>query len=91
VVGRAKNLPPDPRTLLQRLMWITLIVFLRPSGGRAGDGTTMACGRARGQVQIYDVRFSSSVRRPAVCGAVCKVREVKVGGGGGIGGAAGGA
>ncbi len=65
VVGRAKNLPPDPLTLLQRLMWTTLIAFLRPSGGGAGNGATMACGRARGQVQIYNVRSSSSVRRPA--------------------------
>jgi hypothetical protein len=46
-------------------MWTTSIPFLRLSGGGAGDGATMACGMARGQVQIYDVRSSSSVRRPA--------------------------
>ena len=71
VVWKAKNLPPDPRTLLQKMMWTTSIAFLRSDdGGGAGDGAgvtsdTMACGTACGQVQIYDVRSSSTVRRPA--------------------------
>jgi hypothetical protein len=65
VVWRAKNLPPESRTSLHRFMWTTSIAFLRPSGCGAGDGATMACGTARGQVQIYDVRSSLSVRRPA--------------------------
>jgi hypothetical protein len=65
VVWRAENLSPDPRTLLQRLMWTTPIAFLRPSGGGAGNGVTMACETVRGQVQIYDFWSSLSVRRPA--------------------------
>jgi len=71
VIWKAKNLPPDPHTLLQKLMWTTSISFLRSGGDGGGDagggGTndTMACGTACGQVQIYDVRSSSSVRRPS--------------------------
>jgi ribosome biogenesis protein NSA1 len=73
VIWKAKNLPPDPLTLLQKLMWTTSISFLRSGGdggggGGAGGGETddtMACGTACGQVQIYDVRSPSSVRRPS--------------------------
>ncbi len=65
VVWRAKNLPQDPRMLLQGLMWTTLIAFLCPSGGRAGNGAMMACRTVQSQVQIYNVRSSLSVRHPA--------------------------
>ena len=76
VIWKAKNLPPDPHTLLQKLMWTTSMSFLRSGGdgggcdggGGAGGGETndtMACGTACGQVQLYDVRSSSSVRRPS--------------------------
>ena len=72
VIWKAKNLPPDPLTLLQKLMWTTSISFLRSGGDGGGGGAgggetndTMACGTACGQVQIYDVRSPSSVRRPS--------------------------
>ncbi len=65
VVWKAKNLPPDPRMSLQQLMWTTLITILCLSGSRAGNGATMACWMGRGQVQIYNVRSSLSMRRPA--------------------------
>lgn len=60
VVWKAKNLPPDSQTLLQRMMWTTYIKFLH--GGEFDN--VMTCGTAYGQVQLYDVRASSSVRRP---------------------------
>jgi hypothetical protein len=62
IVWKAKNLPPDTQTLLQRLMWTTSIQFLHGGGGELDN--VMTCGTAYGQVQLYDVRASSSVRRP---------------------------
>jgi hypothetical protein len=88
VVWRVKNLPPEPRTLLQRFIWTTSIAFLCLLGGGAGDGAAMACGTARGQVQIYDVRSSSSVHCPAFAtpeGMLCHCMTVlcQLGPGGG--------
>ena len=57
VVFKAKNLPPDPQTLLQHPVWPTAIMFLQ-------DGNTMAVGTAYKELRLYDVRESSITRRP---------------------------
>lgn len=57
VVFKAKNLPPDPQTLLQHPVWPTSILFLQ-------DGNTMAVGTAYKELRLYDVRESSKMRRP---------------------------
>ena len=57
VVFKAKNLPPDPQTLLQHPVWPTAIIFLQ-------DGNTMAVGTAYKELRLYDVRESSTTRRP---------------------------
>ncbi len=57
VVFKAKNLPPDPQTLLQHPVWPTSILFLQ-------DGNTMAVGTAYKELRLYDVRESSHMRRP---------------------------
>ena len=62
IVWKAKNLPPDSQTLLQCMMWTTSLQFLYGGGGELDN--IMACGTAYGHVQLYDVRASSSVRRP---------------------------
>ena len=64
IVWKAKNLPPDSQTLLQCMMWTTSLQFLYGGGGELDN--IMACGTAYGHVQLYDVRASSSVRRPTV-------------------------
>ncbi|KAL3760358.1 hypothetical protein ACHAWU_000333 [Discostella pseudostelligera] len=72
VLWKAKNLPPDPQTLLQQPMWTTALQFLHTptsssdwfsniGGGSGGpDMTLLATGTAYKQVQIYDIRTSSS-------------------------------
>lgn len=57
VVFKAKNLPPDPQTLLQQPVWPTSILFFR-------DPSVMAVGTGYKQVRIYDVRENSKMRRP---------------------------
>lgn len=57
VVFKAKNLPPDPQTLLQQPVWPTAIEFLSSSD-------VMAVGTAYKQVRLYDVRENSKMRRP---------------------------
>jgi ribosome biogenesis protein NSA1 len=57
VIFKAKNLPPDPQTLLQHPVWPTAIMFLQ-------DGNTMAVGTAYKELRLYDVRESSTTRRP---------------------------
>lgn len=57
VVFKAKNLPPHPQTLLQYPVWPTAIAFLN-------DGKTMAVGTAYKELRLYDVRESSTTRRP---------------------------
>jgi ribosome biogenesis protein NSA1 len=56
-VFKAKNLPPDPQTLLQHPVWPTSILFL-------WDTNTMAVGTGYKELRLYDVRESSKVRRP---------------------------
>jgi ribosome biogenesis protein NSA1 len=58
VVWKAKNLPPDPQTLLQQPVWPTAICFL------GQDSNTMAVGTAYKEVRLYDIRESTKVRRP---------------------------
>eukprot|EP00980_Cylindrotheca_fusiformis_P008970 scaffold1912_cov135-Cylindrotheca_fusiformis.AAC.17 len=57
IVFKAKNLPPDPQTLLQQPVWPSSILFLEGS-------SVMAVGTAYKQVRLYDVRENSKVRRP---------------------------
>jgi ribosome biogenesis protein NSA1 len=57
VVFKAKNLRPDPQTLLQQPVWPSSILFLEKSN-------TMAVGTAYKQVRLYDVREDSKMRRP---------------------------
>ncbi|KAL3939499.1 MAG: hypothetical protein SGBAC_005784 [Bacillariaceae sp.] len=60
VVFKAKNLPPDPQTLLQQPVWPSSILFLE-------DSNIMAVGTAYKQVRLYDVREDSRMRRPTAC------------------------
>jgi len=55
VVWKAKNLPPDPQTLLQQPIWSTALAFF--------DESTMAVGTAFQQVRLYDVRIDSNNAR----------------------------
>jgi ribosome biogenesis protein NSA1 len=57
VVFKAKNLPPDPQTLLQQPVWPTAIQFLQ-------DSAVMAVGTGYKEVRLYDVRENSKMRRP---------------------------
>jgi ribosome biogenesis protein NSA1 len=59
VVFKAKNLPPDPQTLLQQPVWPSSILFLGES-----SNNVMAVGTGYKQVRIYDVREDSKTRRP---------------------------
>ena len=54
-VWKAKNLPPDPQTLLQQPVWTTALLFY--------DSNLLAAGTAYHQVRIYDARTS---RRPVL-------------------------
>jgi len=69
---KAKNLPPNPQTLLQPLVWPTSILFLdgvNSSVVGGGGGNVMAVGTAHQQVRIYDVRADErqQQRRPILC------------------------
>lgn len=70
LVWKAKNLPPDPQTLLQQPQWTTSIQAIHQpsSSGGSSDGMTnlLATGTAYKQVQIYDIRTSSTTRRPVL-------------------------
>lgn len=59
VVWKAKNLPPDPQTLLQHPIWSTALAFLSDD-----NNNTMACGTAFAQVRLYDVRINAKQKRP---------------------------
>jgi ribosome biogenesis protein NSA1 len=68
-VWKAKNIPPDPQTLLHAQVWPTSILFLSDSNITtsisATDSTatlnTLAVGTAHAQVRLYDIRAQ---RRP---------------------------
>eukprot|EP00934_Nitzschia_sp_Nitz4_P003527 Nitzschia sp. Nitz4//scaffold246_size28974//15038//16567//NITZ4_008084-RA/size28974-processed-gene-0.11-mRNA-1//1//CDS//3329543918//3517//frame0 len=57
LIFKAKNLPPDPQTLLQQPVWPSSIIFLE-------DSNTMAVGTAYKQLRLYDVRENTKTRRP---------------------------
>jgi ribosome biogenesis protein NSA1 len=59
VVFKAKNLPPDPQTLLQQPIWPSAILFLPHE-----HHNVLAVGTAYKQVRLYDVRTDSQLRRP---------------------------
>lgn len=63
-VWKAKNLSPDPQTLLQHPIWSTALLFLDSSVSFCGSNHIMAAGTAYKQVRLYDVRTDSKVRRP---------------------------
>ena len=63
-VWKAKNLPPDPQTLLQHPIWSTALLFLDSSASCGGSNHIMAAGTAYKQVRLYDVRSDSMMRRP---------------------------
>ncbi|KAL9187552.1 hypothetical protein ACHAXT_001655 [Thalassiosira profunda] len=70
LLWKAKNLPPDPQTLLQQPLWTTALHFLQtPTAALHNsneEGNLLATGTAYKQVQIYDVRHSSATRRPVL-------------------------
>ena len=65
-LSQAKNQPPDPQTLLQQPMWTTAALFLNPHTAESRHSDLLATGTAYRQVQIYDVRQSSTTRRPVL-------------------------
>jgi ribosome biogenesis protein NSA1 len=65
LVWKAKNLPPDPQTLLQQPQWTTAIQAIH-HGSSDGVTNLLATGTAYKQVQIYDIRTSSTTRRPVL-------------------------
>jgi hypothetical protein len=62
LIWKAKNLPPDPQTLLQQPQWTTCIQSITMDG----SSNFLATGTAYKQVQIYDIRTSSTTRRPVL-------------------------
>jgi ribosome biogenesis protein NSA1 len=60
-VYKAKNLPPDPQTLLQPLVWPTCMTFVQQTSAFDGNPHILAVGTAYCQVRIYDVRVHQAV------------------------------
>jgi ribosome biogenesis protein NSA1 len=60
-VYKAKNLPPDPQTLLQPLVWPTCMTFVQHTSAFDGNPHVLAVGTAYCQVRIYDVRVRQAV------------------------------
>ena len=65
---KAKNLPPNPQTLLQQPIWSTAMAFLSQTDSSPIGGSTnlLAIGTAYKQLQIYDVRADATQRRPVL-------------------------
>ena len=70
-IWKAKNLPPDPQTLLQQPIWPSAMIFLQDRVGSQtmenSGSNLLAVGTAFGQVRLYDVRCqpaASVIRRP---------------------------
>mmetsp|Transcript_7668 Transcript_7668/g.15637 ORF Transcript_7668/g.15637 Transcript_7668/m.15637 type:complete len:594 (-) Transcript_7668:67-1848(-) len=63
LLWKAKNLPPDPQTLLQQPQWTTCIQSITMN---SNTEDLLATGTAYKQVQIFDIRESSSTRRPVL-------------------------
>lgn len=62
-ITQAKNLPPNPQTLLQQQIWATASQFLSETS-IGGSSNLLALGTAYKQLQIYDVRADATQRRP---------------------------
>jgi ribosome biogenesis protein NSA1 len=62
-IWKAKNLPPNPQTLLQQPIWSTAMEFLQPTEDHTN---LLANGTAYKQLQIYDVRVDAVQRRPII-------------------------
>lgn len=67
-VFKAKNLPPNPQTLLQQPIWSSAMTFLSQTDTTPIGGSTnlLAIGTAHKQLQIYDVRADATQRRPVL-------------------------
>mmetsp|Transcript_7543 Transcript_7543/g.8698 ORF Transcript_7543/g.8698 Transcript_7543/m.8698 type:complete len:286 (+) Transcript_7543:1-858(+) len=65
---KAKNLPPNPQTLLQQPIWSSAIEFLSKTDTAQIGGSTdlLAIGTAYKQLQIYDIRTDAVQRRPVI-------------------------
>eukprot|EP00978_Attheya_sp_CCMP212_P015990 scaffold41548_cov53-Attheya_sp.AAC.3 len=65
-IWKAKNLPPDPQTLLQHPIWSTAVEFLSPEMNVGGSNQIIAVGTAYKEMMLYDVRMDATVptRRP---------------------------
>ena len=73
LLWKAKNLKPDPQTLLQQPIWTTALQFADLGGGPPafGEGSSdlLAVGTAYRQFRLYDVRAASGAaqqRRPVL-------------------------
>jgi len=58
-IWKAKNLPPDPQTLLQQPVWPTALCFL--SANHNSNSNLLVAGTAYQEVRLYDIRTQ---RRP---------------------------
>lgn len=67
-VWKAKNLPPNPQTLLQQPIWATAMQYLSKTDTLeiGGSKDLLAIGTAYKQLQIYDVRSDATQRRPVL-------------------------
>ena len=61
-VWKAMNLPPNPQSLLQPLVWPTATCFLDADSSIGSN--VMAVGSAHHELRIYDIRNDSPQRRP---------------------------
>jgi hypothetical protein len=67
LLWKAKNLPPDPQTLLQPMVWPTALCFFpHTDGAENGDSNPhiLAVGTAHSEVRLYDIRQGAIQRRP---------------------------
>jgi hypothetical protein len=68
LLWKAKNLPPDPQTLLQPMVWPTALCFFPHSNDSANQGDSnphiLAVGTAHSEVRLYDIRQGAIQRRP---------------------------
>ena len=63
---KAKNLPPDPQTLMQQPIWPSAMVFVQ-EGNEGNHSNLLAVGTGFAQIRLYDVRSqpaASVIRRP---------------------------
>eukprot|EP00560_Eucampia_antarctica_P007552 CAMPEP_0197827010 /NCGR_PEP_ID=MMETSP1437-20131217/3893_1 /TAXON_ID=49252 ORGANISM="Eucampia antarctica, Strain CCMP1452" /NCGR_SAMPLE_ID=MMETSP1437 /ASSEMBLY_ACC=CAM_ASM_001096 /LENGTH=549 /DNA_ID=CAMNT_0043427707 /DNA_START=23 /DNA_END=1672 /DNA_ORIENTATION=- len=63
-IWKAKNLPRDPQTLLEKPIWGTAIEFLSMDNVESSHSNLLVVGTAYKELRIYDIRASSVQRRP---------------------------